>query len=302
MKRPSFQFYPADWRKDANLRRCSPAARGVWMDILCVLHDSDEYGIVRWPLKELCSAAGASAALVRELVEKRVIKGCDKGACEPLVYVPRSGRKAGPAVELIHSQEGPIWFSARFVRDEYVRTIRGESSRFGEGNDAAPKASPKPPIGDGPTSSSSSSTSVVSEANASGGQPPKTLDQEKKELYDAGKSLLQLRGTPKEQCGSFIAKLAKDYGQDAALQAVRSAVAAQPLNAIEYLKAACMRLTGERKDPPTVEASESTAEYVARMAAEREAEKLTPEQVAAAEAARVAVMSKRRRVTSQEVA
>lgn len=157
MKRPSFQFYPADWRKDANLRRCSPAARGVWMDILCVLHDSDEYGIVRWPLKELCSAAGASAVHVRELVEKRVIKGCDVGACEPLVYVPRSGRKAGPAVELIRAQQGPIWFSARFVRDEYVRTIRGESSRFGDGNDAAPKDSPKPPIGDGSTSSSSSS-------------------------------------------------------------------------------------------------------------------------------------------------
>jgi hypothetical protein len=29
MKRPAFQFYPSDWRNNANLRRCSPAARGV---------------------------------------------------------------------------------------------------------------------------------------------------------------------------------------------------------------------------------------------------------------------------------
>jgi hypothetical protein len=58
MKRPSFQFYPADWRGNANLRRCSEAARGAWMDILCLLHDSDTYGIVRWPLVDLANAAG----------------------------------------------------------------------------------------------------------------------------------------------------------------------------------------------------------------------------------------------------
>src|SRR5690606_1969349 len=48
-------------------------------------------------------------------------------------------------------------------KDEYVRTIRGESSRFGAGKDeapkATPKASPKPPFGDGSSSSSSSSSS-----------------------------------------------------------------------------------------------------------------------------------------------
>lgn len=45
MTRPSFQFYPGDWRKNANLNRCSHAARGVWVDVLCVLHDSDEWAI-----------------------------------------------------------------------------------------------------------------------------------------------------------------------------------------------------------------------------------------------------------------
>lgn len=159
MKRPSFQFYPADWRKDANLRRCSPAARGVWMDLLCILHDSDQYGVVCWPLKELASAAGASLAHVRELVDKRVLKGCDAGMCEPLIFTPRHGRREGAPVELIATQAGPIWYSSRFVRDEYVRTIRGESSRFGAGDGEAPKAAPKPPLGDGPTSSSSSSSS-----------------------------------------------------------------------------------------------------------------------------------------------
>lgn len=168
MKRPSFQFYPADWRKDANLRRCSPAARGVWMDVLCVLHDSDTYGIVTWPLKELASAAGASVTYLRELVEKRVLKGCDKGECEALIFTPRHGRKLGTPVMLVAPQAGPIWFSARFVRDEHVRTIRGESSRFGD----APDDAPIPPFGDGPSSATTSSPSGSSDTHTAGAALP----------------------------------------------------------------------------------------------------------------------------------
>ena len=43
-----FKFYPVDWRADPGLRVCSLAARGVWIDILCALHDSDEYGVARF--------------------------------------------------------------------------------------------------------------------------------------------------------------------------------------------------------------------------------------------------------------
>ena len=47
------------------------------------------------------------------------------------------------------------------VKDEYVRTIRGEGTRFGDESGETLNHSPKPPIGDGPTSPSSSSTAVV---------------------------------------------------------------------------------------------------------------------------------------------
>lgn len=164
MKRPSFQFYPGDWSTDLALRRCSPAARGVWMDVLCALHNSDDqYGLVRWPLKEVASTIGASLAHVRELVEKGVLKGSDTEITHPLVYVPRSGRKDGEPVTLIEVQPGPLWYSKRLVKDEYIRTIRGESTRFGVDGGETPKAdkkaSPKPPFGDGTSSSSSSTTS-----------------------------------------------------------------------------------------------------------------------------------------------
>ncbi|MEP7367731.1 MAG: hypothetical protein ABI972_31105 [Acidobacteriota bacterium] len=44
LKRPAFQFYPADWRKDASLQSCSIAARGLWHELMCVMHESAPYG------------------------------------------------------------------------------------------------------------------------------------------------------------------------------------------------------------------------------------------------------------------
>lgn len=44
MKRPAFQFYPGDWLRDTALRSCSVAGRGVWIDLLCYMHDGAPYG------------------------------------------------------------------------------------------------------------------------------------------------------------------------------------------------------------------------------------------------------------------
>lgn len=160
MSRPSFQFYPGDWQKNANLRRCSQAARGVWVDILCLLHDVEgEYGVLRWPLKDIANAASAPMPLVRELVAKGVLKGADKGA-EDYVYRPKHAGKLGEPVILVTAMDGPVWYSSRFVRDEYVRQRRGESTRFDTANQPdirSPKAGLGDPVGDGPSSSSSPS-------------------------------------------------------------------------------------------------------------------------------------------------
>lgn len=167
MPRPSFQFYPADWRANANLRRCSHAARGAWMDILSVLHDSAEYGVCRWPLSDLATAAGIPLRLATELANKQVLKGADANA-EPYVYAPFHAGKHGDPVTLVTPNDGPCWYSSRLVRDEWIRKRRGASTRFGEENPppkATPKPGPIPPIGDGlgygPSSSSSSSSSVA---------------------------------------------------------------------------------------------------------------------------------------------
>lgn len=38
------KFWPQDWQRDPALRSCSAAARGVWMDILCIMHEGTPYG------------------------------------------------------------------------------------------------------------------------------------------------------------------------------------------------------------------------------------------------------------------
>ena len=43
-KKESFAFYPADWMSDSRLRLCSVGARGLWIDILCLMYLSSERG------------------------------------------------------------------------------------------------------------------------------------------------------------------------------------------------------------------------------------------------------------------
>jgi hypothetical protein len=163
VKRPSFQFYPGDWCANPNLKRCTFAERGIWLEVMCLMHDQEPYGVLRWPLKEVAQAVGCKVSELETLARKGVLKGSDTELSAPFIYTPRSGRKDGEPVTLVPTQAGPIWYSSRMVKDEHVRTIRGESP----GNGGTPKASPKGGLGEdigggfGPRGSSSSSSTSV---------------------------------------------------------------------------------------------------------------------------------------------
>lgn len=43
-RKPFFKFYPADWMGDPGLAMCSLAARGLWIEMLCVMDQSDPRG------------------------------------------------------------------------------------------------------------------------------------------------------------------------------------------------------------------------------------------------------------------
>lgn len=236
MKRPSFQFYPGDWTGNSNLRRCSHSEKGVWLDVICLMHDQTEYGVLRWPLKEIAQAVGCSLSMLRSLVTKGVLKGDDKRMEEPYVYIPRSGRRDGEPVTLLGTQDGPLWYSSRMVKDEYVRTIRGESTRFSDEFGAAPKLSPKPPFGDGSSSSSSSSSSTSVNTEAKASRPAVT----ESEIWKAGADLLLQAGMKTSR--PFIGKLVKDHGSPAVMNAIQAAIVAQPADPAAYIRAASAKV------------------------------------------------------------
>lgn len=41
---PWFKFFPGDWRADSALRMCSPAARCLWIEMLCLMAEADPCG------------------------------------------------------------------------------------------------------------------------------------------------------------------------------------------------------------------------------------------------------------------
>jgi hypothetical protein len=169
------------------------------MDILCVLHGSDEYGVVRWPLAELARSAGVSLKLARELAAKGVLKGADSSA-QPYVHTPTHAGRKGEPVVLVQIGDGPIWYCSRLVRDEWTRHRRGAGTRFDSENQPSrePTGLPTRRVGerqgDGASSSSSSSSSSslpVGDGNSTGARAP---DPPASSSLDQGKEPQTKRG------------------------------------------------------------------------------------------------------------
>jgi hypothetical protein len=62
MKQPAFQFYTGDWLKDPALTLCTSSARGVWIDLICAMHESGRSGELRGTPDQLARVARTSTA------------------------------------------------------------------------------------------------------------------------------------------------------------------------------------------------------------------------------------------------
>lgn len=116
MKRPASQYYWGDWRRDTALQACSLAARGLWHELCCLMHDCNPYGHLT-----LGQAAMQPAQLAR-------IVGTDLAECVALLAELEHAAVFSRAVD------GAI-YSRRMVRDEVVRDRRAAGgdagARFG---------------------------------------------------------------------------------------------------------------------------------------------------------------------------
>lgn len=89
MKRPSFQFYPGDWLGDTNLSMCSLGAQGLWIRLMCHMHQGEPYGYLRVkgrviPPDKLYQLVGKTpdevSGLWQELIDWEV-PGLDESGC-----------------------------------------------------------------------------------------------------------------------------------------------------------------------------------------------------------------------------
>ncbi len=60
MKQPWLKFFPSDWRADPALRMCSLAARGLWIEMLCLMHEARPHGTLLVNGKPVTAAQLAS--------------------------------------------------------------------------------------------------------------------------------------------------------------------------------------------------------------------------------------------------
>ena len=145
MKRPSFQFYPSDWLRDTALRSCSTGARGLWIDMICYMHEGNPYGHLKVGDKVIL--AHNLARMVGETLD--VVEGW------------LNELKLAGVYDL--TTDGVI-FSRRMIRDENLRNIRALGGKLGgnpalkEGYKVNLKVVPKDKQKTTPSSSSSSSS------------------------------------------------------------------------------------------------------------------------------------------------
>ncbi|CAB4191621.1 hypothetical protein UFOVP1229_61 [uncultured Caudovirales phage] len=151
VKRPSFQFYPGDWLRSTDLRSCSISARGLWIDMICLMHEGAEYGHLKVGTKvilppNLARMVGATLEETEGWLDELVSAG--------VVSIDESG----------------CYVCRRMVKDEQTRASRAAGGSKG-GNpalktphkdihDATPKVGEKDnlPVNLRPTPSSASSS------------------------------------------------------------------------------------------------------------------------------------------------
>lgn len=108
-KLPGFMFYPGDWMKDPALRRCSAAARGLWMDLLCLMFECEDRGVLStggkpWSDADIAAVVSgdtnANLALLDELLSKGVCSRNQAGA----IFSRRMTRDV--SISLVSSKAG----------------------------------------------------------------------------------------------------------------------------------------------------------------------------------------------------
>jgi hypothetical protein len=111
-KSTSFEFFPSDWMTDTGIRMCSLEARGLWIDLICLMQLSDKKGFLiignqKINEEKLRKMFGISKKKIQVLMT------------ELLDY------------NLIKVSEDGTYFCKRIVENEHIRHIRSVAGQIG---------------------------------------------------------------------------------------------------------------------------------------------------------------------------
>lgn len=125
MKLPAFQFYPGDWRKDPAVQSLDYTERGIWIELLCLMHESNTpgklmIGGVPYPEDRLARTLGLIPEVMGKVISTLITLGVAQRCTET----------------------GAV-MSARMVRDREIHQKRAEVGKLG-GNPNLQKGKPNP--------------------------------------------------------------------------------------------------------------------------------------------------------------
>lgn len=158
--RPAFQFYYKDWLSDTALRCCSLAARGLWMDMLCIMWTAPRRGYLET----------AKGPILPETLA-RMVGATDAEAMRSLCELDAAG--------VYETDSNGTIYCRRMMREACGTDAKSEAGkraarmRWGMRNDGSPSASASA----SPSASASSSTTKPVQGGAGGGAPPAQDDE-----------------------------------------------------------------------------------------------------------------------------
>ncbi|GAA4355908.1 hypothetical protein GCM10023185_19210 [Hymenobacter saemangeumensis] len=113
MKLPAIQFYPGDWHKDQGVQALDLQQRGAWFELLLMMHDSDERGVLLVNGQPMPDSVIARRLGLDNQTATQILTTL-------LTYGVASRRESDGAL-----------FCRRMVKDEKLRQVRTEAGKKG---------------------------------------------------------------------------------------------------------------------------------------------------------------------------
>lgn len=231
MATPWLKFYPTDWRSDPALRMCSAAARGVWIDLICLMHEATPYGHLL--VNGHCPTDAQLAVLTGT----------------PPDLLPDLIRELEEAGVFSRTKEGAI-YSRKMTRMAKKAATARKNGRKGGNPTLCPEsenpASVKPPDKgrDKPQKLEARGQSNSEPKGSGAGAPPDPA----KVMFDSGVELLTGAGVKEGQARSMLGKWRKAHGEEAVIAAIGRASREAAINPVEFING-CLRFQKKSSQP-----------------------------------------------------